>query len=73
MVNDYKTLAWIMNIKKAGSKLLGWRIKLEKYDYKVVYKGALNTCGRAKRNSLNAKGAPEEKRECVTEMVTIDI
>jgi hypothetical protein len=35
---------WIMNIKDPGSRLLRWRIKLEEYDYEIVYKkGALNT------------------------------
>jgi hypothetical protein len=33
-----------MNIKDPGSRLLRWRIKLEEYDYEIVYKkGVLNT------------------------------
>jgi hypothetical protein len=33
-----------MNIKDPGSRLLRWRMKLEEYDYEIVYKrGALNT------------------------------
>jgi hypothetical protein len=33
-----------MNIKDPGCRLLRWRIKLEEYDYEIVYKkGALNT------------------------------
>jgi hypothetical protein len=44
MVSDHKTLLWIINIKEPGSRLLRWRIKLEEYDYDIVYKkGALST------------------------------
>jgi hypothetical protein len=44
VVTDHKSLTWIMNVKDPGSRLLRWRIKLEDYDYEVVYrKGALNT------------------------------
>jgi hypothetical protein len=33
-----------MNIKDPGSRLLWWRIKLEEYDYEIIYKkGSLNT------------------------------
>jgi hypothetical protein len=33
-----------MNIKDWGSRLLRWRIKLEEYDYEIIYKkGILNT------------------------------
>jgi hypothetical protein len=43
-VSDHKPLMRIMNIKDPGSRLLRWRIKLEEYDYEIVYKqGALNT------------------------------
>jgi hypothetical protein len=44
IASDHKPLMWIMNIKDPGSRLLRWRIKLEEYDYEIVYKkGALNT------------------------------
>jgi hypothetical protein len=44
VVTDHKPLTWIMNVKDPGSRLLRWRIKLEEYDYEIVYKkGALNT------------------------------
>jgi hypothetical protein len=37
-----------MNIKDPGSRLLRWRLKLEEYEYKIVYKrGALNTNANA--------------------------
>jgi hypothetical protein len=74
VVTDHKPLTWIMNVKDPGSRLLRWRIKLEEYDYDVVYrKGALNTNADAlsRVNSLTSeKGAPEKKRECVIDEET---
>jgi hypothetical protein len=44
IASDHKPLMWIMNIKDPGSRLLRLRIKLEEYEYELVYKkGALNT------------------------------
>lgn len=40
---DHKPLTWIFNVKDPSSRLMRWRLKLEEYDYKVVYKkGSLN-------------------------------
>jgi hypothetical protein len=37
-----------MNVKDPGSRLLRWRIKLEEYDYEILYKkGSLNTTADA--------------------------
>ena len=44
IVTDHKALTWVMNVKDPGSRLLRWRIKLEEYDYEILYKkGSLNT------------------------------
>jgi hypothetical protein len=44
VVTDYKMLAWIMNRKDPGLRLLRWRIQLEEFDYEIAYKeGSLNT------------------------------
>jgi hypothetical protein len=60
-----------MNVKDPGSRLLRWRIKLEEYDYEVVYrKGALNTNADAlsRISSLAVEmGAPGKKRKCVSD------
>jgi hypothetical protein len=69
VVTDHKPLTWIMNVKDPGSLLLRWRIKLEEYDYEVVYrKGTLNTNADALSRNSSLKGAketPEENRESV--------
>ena len=38
MVTGHKPLAWLMNVKDPGSRLLRWRIMLEEYDYDLVYR-----------------------------------
>ena len=37
IVSDHKPLTWIMSVKDPGSRLLRWRIKLDEYDYEIVY------------------------------------
>jgi hypothetical protein len=44
IVTDHKPLTWVFNVKDPSSRLLRWRLNLEEYDYKVIYKpGARNT------------------------------
>jgi hypothetical protein len=43
-VTDRKPLTWVFNVKDPSSRLLRWRLKLEEYDYDIVYKpGVRNT------------------------------
>lgn len=44
IITDHKPLQWLFSLKDPNSKLLRWRIKLEEFDYKIIYKkGRLNT------------------------------
>lgn len=44
IVTDHRPLVWLFNVKDPGSKLVRWRLKLEEYDYEIVYKpGRLNS------------------------------
>lgn len=44
IVTDHKPLIWLFNVKDPGSRLVRWRLKLEEYDYEIVYKqGRLNS------------------------------
>jgi len=44
IVTDHKPLTWIVSVKDPGSRLLRWRIKLEEYQYEIVFKkGVTNT------------------------------
>jgi len=38
VVTDHRTLVWIFNVKDPTSRLLRWRLKLEEYEYDIVYK-----------------------------------
>lgn len=42
IVTDHKPLLWLMNLKDPNSKLVRWRLKLEEFDYEVVYKKGKN-------------------------------
>lgn len=44
IVTDHKPLTWLFSIKDPGSRLVRWRLKLEEFDYEIVYKaGKMNT------------------------------
>jgi hypothetical protein len=38
VVTDHRPLVWIFNAKDLSSRLLRWRLKLEEYNYNIVYK-----------------------------------
>ena len=35
---DHKPLAWLYKIKEPNSRLIRWRLKLEEFDFEVIYK-----------------------------------
>jgi len=37
-MTDHKLLIWIFSVNDPGSRLIRWRIKLEEYDYEIIYK-----------------------------------
>jgi hypothetical protein len=44
IVTDHKPLTWLFNVKDPGSRLVRWRLKLEEFDYEIVYKpGKINS------------------------------
>lgn len=44
IITDHKPLNWLFNCKDPGSRLVRWRLKLEEYDYEIIYKkGKMNT------------------------------
>jgi hypothetical protein len=69
IASDHKPLTWIMNVKDPGSRLLKWRIKLEEYDYEIVYKkGSLNTNADAlSRINMMSKAGPHDPVEITDE------
>lgn len=53
---DHRPLVWLFNLKEPNSKLIRWRLKLEEYDYEIIYKnGKQNTNADAlSRIQINA-------------------
>lgn len=44
IVTDHRPLTWLFNAKDPGGRLLRWRLKLEEYEYEIVYKpGRVNS------------------------------
>lgn len=43
IVTDHKPLTWLFNCKDPGGRLIRWRLKLQEYDYEIIYKGKLNS------------------------------
>jgi hypothetical protein len=66
---DHKPLTWIMNVKDPGSRLVRWRIKLEEYDYEIIYKkGAINTNADAlSRINMTVKEETDKETRDVSE------
>jgi hypothetical protein len=78
IVIDHKPLTWVFNIKDPSSRVLRWRLKLEEYDYHIVYKpgirntnaDALSRINTAEINPVTETGSvltEEEKREILQE------
>ena len=42
IVTDHRPLSWIFSDKDPSSRLLRWRLKLEEYEYEVIYKKGTN-------------------------------
>lgn len=41
IITDHKPLTWLFSLKEPNSKLVRWRLKLEEFDYEIVYKKGL--------------------------------
>lgn len=75
IVTDHQPLQWLFSLKEpSSSKLIRWRLKLEEYDYEIVYKkGTLNTNADALSrppidlNALETKSSPDEVSSIIAE------
>lgn len=38
ILTDHRPLRWLFNVREVGSRLMRWRLKLEEYDYEIIYK-----------------------------------
>lgn len=63
IITDHKPLTWIMSLKEPNSKLVRWRLKLEEFDYEIIYKkGKLNTNADA-LSRIKIDNLTEDNRE----------
>jgi hypothetical protein len=61
-MTDHHPLMWIFNVRDPSSRLLRWRLKLEEYDFEVVYKkGSNNTNADTLSRIHVAATSPENK------------
>lgn len=69
IVTDHKPLQWLFSIKEPNSKLIRWRLRLEEYDYNIVYKrGTSNTNADAlSRVEININTNPDEISSVIVE------
>lgn len=74
IVTDHKPLTSIVSVKDPGSRLLRWRIKLEEYQYEIVFKkGVANTNADALSRIIRVAavtGATEQERQLITDEET---
>lgn len=59
---DHRPLAWLHSLKDPNSKLTRWRLKLQDYDFEIIYKnGKKNTNADAlSRIKVNALGSEDD-------------
>jgi hypothetical protein len=62
IVSEHRPLMWIMNIKDPGSRLLRWRIKLEQYDYEIIYKRRAHNTNADSLSRINGLVLEDEER-----------
>lgn len=44
LITDHKPLTWLLSLKEPNAKLIRWRLKLQEFDFDILYKeGKLNT------------------------------
>ncbi|XP_036142126.1 uncharacterized protein LOC118645358 [Monomorium pharaonis] len=42
LITDHQPLTWLHRVKDPTSRLMRWRLKLEEFDYKIVYKKGIS-------------------------------
>lgn len=73
VVTDHRPLTWIFSVKDPSSRLLRWRLKLEEYEYEVIYKkGSNNTNADAlsRIHTTETQGEEVESKVAVKQELT---
>lgn len=71
IVTDHKPLKWLFSIKDPGSRLMRWRLKLEEYEYEIVYKAGKTNVNADALSRVEIKVTQvNDKKEVFTENLT---
>jgi len=66
VVTDHKPLIWLFSVNDPSSRLIRWRIKLEKYDYEIIHKaGWANANADALSRNVKRDACEEEEERNV--------
>lgn len=63
IVSDHKPLQWLFSIKEPNSKLVRWRLKLEEFDYEIIYKQGKNNTNADALSRIQIHAIENEKEE----------
>jgi hypothetical protein len=44
IITDHRRLTWIFNVKEPSSRLVGWKLLLEEYEYELQYRAGQKNC-----------------------------
>lgn len=70
IMTDHRPLTWLFQVKDPGSRLVRWRLKLEEFDYTIVYKkGKENVV--ADELSRNVRITEQEKEETWQDLLSL--
>lgn len=62
IITDHRPLTWLFNVKDPGSRLIRWRLKLEEYDYNIVYKSGTSNANADCLSRIKPEDLIEEKK-----------
>lgn len=68
LVTDHKPLVWLTSVKDPTSRLVRWRLKLDEYEYQVIYKA-----GKTNVNADALSRNPVHKTHAANEQKTNDV
>lgn len=72
IITDHKPLEYLFSVKDPNSRLLRWRIKLEEFDYRIIYRrGKLNNADPLSRVEIHTKDIQSICDETVDKILSL--
>jgi len=60
IITDHKPLSWLFGVKDPGARLTRWRLQLEEYDYKIIYKPGVQNTNSDALSRITVTSVPQE-------------